>query len=155
MSKPWIDEPHGRQLEAFVGAFQIKTSQFKTTRELVWFACRLFDLDPEQLTTVEAAAAAINDLGKKERSARAKLNRQIILPMDDVAEAAAQEATQGLLQRMMDRSEPNIVDGMDLDPAQLLRKVVSAVISAGHASDLYEFPDVLTFFGAQLPDDAS
>lgn len=35
----------------------------------------------------------------------------------------------------------------------LLCKVVLAVIDKGHASDLYEFPDVLEYFGAQMPDD--
>lgn len=33
----------------------------------------------------------------------------------------------------------------------ILREVVVAVINAGHASDLYEFPDVLEYFGAQVP----
>lgn len=36
----------------------------------------------------------------------------------------------------------------------LLRDVVLAVVSAGHAADLYDFPDVLAYFGAQLPDEA-
>lgn len=41
------------------------------------------------------------------------------------------------------------------DPEALLRKVVVAVINAGHASDLYEFPDVLAHFGAQILEDAA
>ena len=32
------------------------------------------------------------------------------------------------------------------DPHVLLRQVVMAVINAGHASDLYEFPDVIEYF---------
>lgn len=36
---------------------------------------------------------------------------------------------------------------------ELLRKVVLAVVEYGHASDLYQFPDVLEYFGAKLPDD--
>lgn len=63
------------------------------------------------------------------------------------------------LQRMMERSKPEMVDGepfdcageLDIDPAQLLRKVVSAVISAGRADILWEFPDVLAFFGSRIP----
>lgn len=35
---------------------------------------------------------------------------------------------------------------------ELLRKVVLAVVDAGHASDLYEFPDVLEYFGARIPE---
>lgn len=33
----------------------------------------------------------------------------------------------------------------------LLRQVVSAIISAGHADDLYDFPDVLEYFGSRIP----
>ena len=72
MNKPWKSEPRGSQLEAFVGAFGIHTSQFKTPQELVWFACRLFEIDPQSVRTVEDAAAAIEAIGKKERSARAR-----------------------------------------------------------------------------------
>ena len=35
---------------------------------------------------------------------------------------------------------------------ELLRIVVLAVIEAGHGSDLYEFPDVLEYFGARNPE---
>jgi len=63
------------------------------------------------------------------------------------------------LEKMMEASRPQVIDGapfgvegqLDVDPAKLLRKVVSAVISAGHAADLYEFPDVLAFFNARMP----
>ncbi|CCB64434.1 hypothetical protein [Hyphomicrobium sp. MC1] len=34
----------------------------------------------------------------------------------------------------------------------LLRKVVLAVVERGHASDLYEFDDVLAYFGSRNPD---
>jgi hypothetical protein len=34
----------------------------------------------------------------------------------------------------------------------LLRQVVVAIIAAGHASDLYKFPDVLAHFGGQMPE---
>lgn len=64
------------------------------------------------------------------------------------------------LERMMDNSQPNLIDGapmdcegeLDIDPAKLLRKVVSAVISSGKADILWEFPDVLAFFGSRIPD---
>ena len=39
----------------------------------------------------------------------------------------------------------------DITAHELLRKVVLAVVDKGHASDFYEFPDVLAYFGAQLP----
>jgi hypothetical protein len=38
-----------------------------------------------------------------------------------------------------------------MDANDLLRQVVLAVVEKGHASDLYGFPDVLAYFGAQVP----
>lgn len=34
---------------------------------------------------------------------------------------------------------------------ELLRQVVLAVVEAGQAAILYEFPQVLAYFGAQIP----
>ena len=67
--------------------------------------------------------------------------------------------TEERLQRMMDASEPVVIDGtpfevvgeLDIDPAQLLRKVVTAVITYGHGDILWEFPEVLAFFGSRIP----
>jgi len=67
--------------------------------------------------------------------------------------------TQAMLDRMMEASSPELIDGdafevvgeLNVDPAQLLRKVVSAVIGAGHADILWEFPEVLAFFGSRIP----
>jgi hypothetical protein len=64
------------------------------------------------------------------------------------------------LERMVNNSEPHLIDGapmdcegeLDIDPVKLLRKVVSAVISADRADILWEFPDVLAFFGSRIPD---
>ena len=36
---------------------------------------------------------------------------------------------------------------LNVEAHVLLRQVVVAVINAGHASDLYDFPDVLAYFG--------
>lgn len=41
----------------------------------------------------------------------------------------------------------------DMDAHDLLREVVTAVVNAGYASDLYDHPDVLAYFGAQIPPD--
>lgn len=41
----------------------------------------------------------------------------------------------------------------EYDPHELLRKVVLAVVEAGHAACLYEFPDVLDYFGGKTSDD--
>lgn len=81
----------------------------------------------------------------------------------DLNEAPAKKPevpiTQEGLQRVMDASTPELVDGapfecegeLDIDPAQLLRKVVVAVISYGQGHILYEFPEVLAFFGSRIP----
>jgi hypothetical protein len=158
--KPWLSEPRGRQLEAFVGAYGIKTSQFKTTGELIWFALRLFGIDPTEIKTVELAADTIEALGKKERGIRARENRDVIFPPDSVGEIPKEgPVTHEALVQMMADSKPKLVSGadmdcvgeLDLDPAKLLRKVVSAVISAGQGHILYDFPEVLSFFGSRIP----
>ena len=63
MSKPWKSQPGGNQLEAYVGAFGIKTSLCESTEELILVAARLFDL--EAMPTVQMMAEEITALGKK------------------------------------------------------------------------------------------
>jgi hypothetical protein len=41
----------------------------------------------------------------------------------------------------------------DMNAHDLLRQVVLAVVDAGHARDLDDYPDVLAYFGSQKPDD--
>jgi hypothetical protein len=158
--KPWLSEPRGRQLEAFVGVWNIKTHQFKTSKELIWFGLRLFGLDPVGVDTVERAAGMIEDLGKKERAVRARENRDILFPLEDLAsEPSASPVTEEALDKMMADSKPQMVDGasqdcvgeLDIDPAKLLLKVVSAVIGAGQAHILYDFPEVLEFTKSRIP----
>lgn len=63
------------------------------------------------------------------------------------------------LERMMEASKPDLIDGdtfecvgdLDIDPAKLLRKVVTAVINHGQSHILWEFPEVLAFFGSRIP----
>lgn len=43
---------------------------------------------------------------------------------------------------------PNVIRPNE-DAHELLRKVVLAVVNAGHASDLYEFPDVIAYFARE------
>lgn len=40
----------------------------------------------------------------------------------------------------------------DTTAHDLLRKVVTAVVESGHASDLYDYPDVLDYFGSRVPE---
>lgn len=161
MKKEWISEPLGKKLEAYVGAQGVLTSRFSSTKELVWFACRLFDLDPEIFTTIHDATVEIESLGRRERGARARKNKDVLFPPDDLSETERPKSqnSEQSLQKMMDDSRPKLIDGtpfdcegeLDIDPAKLLRKVVSTVISSGHGDILWEFPDVLAFFGARIP----
>ena len=45
--------------------------------------------------------------------------------------------------------DPYKPDMQQSDAHSILRQVVVAVLNAGHASDLYEFPDVMRHFGAR------
>lgn len=159
--KPWLSEPRGRQLEAFVGVWDIKTSRYETSEELIANACILFGIGKPAFWGVEQTAAAIELLGKKERGALARANRHLIATVDDGPVKGVVEVpvtTEGL-ERMMADSKPQLVSGagqdcvgeLDIDPAKLLRKVVSAVISGGQAHILYEFPELLEFMGSRIP----
>lgn len=156
MRNEWMQEPGSRKLAGYVGAFGAQTSDLKTPGDLIEVAARMFAV--ERHPTCELMASAINALGRKERSARAK--RYMRNMGTAAAVPVATSARAGALDAMMAQSQPRMIDGapfgvdgdLDIDPAKLLRKVVSAVISAGHASDLYEFPDVLAFFNARMPD---
>lgn len=158
--KPWLNEPRGRQLEAFVGVWDIKTSRYETSDELIADACILFGIAYPGNWTVEQAAVAIESLGKKERGNLARANRHLIARLDDgpTKTVDAPVTTEGL-ERMMADSKPQMVAGasqdcdgeLDIDPARLLRKVVSAVISHGQAHVLYDFPELLEFMGSRIP----
>lgn len=158
--KPWISEPRGRQLEAFVGVWDIKTSQFETTPDLLAAACALFGLDHSPDNTVDDVARQIEDLGKKGRASRARTNRYLIATGDEgQAKGGDAVITVEGLEKMVADSRPVMVDGsgqdcvgeLDIDPARLLRNVVSAVISAGQGHILYEFPELLEFMGSRIP----
>jgi hypothetical protein len=67
--------------------------------------------------------------------------------------------TQEGLARMVEDSSPKMVDGssqdcigeLDIDPARLLMKVTSAIISQGYAHLLYDFPELLEFTKSRVP----
>lgn len=157
--KPWLSEPRGRQLEAFLGVWGIKTSNIETTNDLLADACTLYSIPITLGMTVEDVADQINDLGRKERKARAEANIGFFSDRQPTSSKTEQPITEEALEKMMADSQPHMVSGasqdcigeMDIDPAKLLRKVVSAVISGGQGHLLYEFPDVLEFFGSRIP----
>lgn len=157
--KPWLHEPRGRQLEAFLGVWGIKTSNIETTNDLLADACTLYSIPLRIGQTVETVADEINALGRKERKARVEANLGYFTDRQPTGSKTEQPITEEGLDKMMADSKPVMIDGepmdcvgeLDIDPAKLLRKVVSAVISAGQGHILYEFPEVLAFFGSRIP----
>ena len=158
--KPWLNDPRGRQLEAFLGVWGIKTSLIETTNDLMSDACTLYGIPMQMGHTVSSLAAEIEALGRKERKVRVSANLGWFTDRDAPAtKPGTQLITQEGLEKMMADSKPQMIDGadmdcvgeLDIDPAQLLRKVVSAVISGGHGHLLYEFPEVLAFFKSRIP----
>lgn len=158
--KPWLSEPRGRQLEAFLGVWGIKTSLIETTNDLIADACTLYGIPIICVETVESLSAKIEALGRKERKRRVAANIGYFPDRDaPTTKQSGQPITAEALGNMMADSKPQMVDGapmdcvgeLDIDPAQLLRKVVSAVISGGYGHLLYEFPEVLSFFGSRIP----
>lgn len=156
--KPWLSEPRGRQLEAFLGVWGIKTSAIETTNDLIADACTLYDIRIKVDQTVGSVAEEIEALGRKERKARAEAKIGYFVDRSSKKQTG-QPVTDEALEKMMADSRPNLVDGasqdcvgeLDIDPAQLLRKVVSAVISHGQGHVLYEFPELLEFMKSRIP----
>lgn len=164
MAMRWANGSPERKIEAFIGAWGVKTGDIADTDHLLELASRIFEVDNSGLP--ERMMREIEALGSKGRKALAQKNIKAV--MGDAGRFSPDwgKDADGMtripeesLQRMMDRSKPEMVDGepfdcvgeLDIDPAQLLRKVVSAVISAGRADILWEFPDVLAFFGSRIP----
>jgi hypothetical protein len=85
--------------------------------------------------------------------------KQRLIEGPEGAAIECSEDQKNLLEKMMAGSNPRLIAGepfgvegeIDIDPAKLLRKVVTAVINSGQAHILYEFPDILAFFGALAP----
>lgn len=169
MAMRWENGSPERKIEAFIGAWGVKTGDILDTDHLLELASRLFEVENSGLA--DRMEQMISALGPKGRKAMAQKNLAAVMgsagrfdpSWNGSASPSVSEdgpVTAAALQRMMDASTPHMIDGepfgiseqLDIDPAKLLRRVVSAVISAGHASDLYEFPEVLAFFGARLPD---
>jgi hypothetical protein len=163
--KPWLCEPHGRQLEAFLGVWRVQTSRYKTSEELIIDACILYDLvglSGETPWTVDQTASAIEALGKKERGIRARANLHLIaadIDNDPSGKLVEPPITQEGLESMLAKSEPQLVDGasqdctgeLDINPAKLLMKIVGAVVAAGQGHILYDFPEVLEFTKSRIP----
>lgn len=160
MKKPWLEENKGKTLEAYIGAYGIRTSEFETVQDLVNAACLLYDLEPKS-QSVEQMSNEIGAIPKKERSRRAHANKSKFNVEDKRPTGLGElRVTHEGLEKMMAESKPHLVDGapfdcegdLDIDPARLLRLVVTAVINHGQAHILYDFPEVGVFFGSRIPD---
>lgn len=153
--------PALKKIEAFIGAWGVKTGDIGGADHLLELASRLFEVPNSGIE--DRMAAEIEALGRKERKRLAHKNLSAVFgagPHEGAMAPASTEITEEALTRMMANSKPHLIDGadldvegqLDIDPAKLLRKVVSAVISAGQAHILWEFPEVLAFFGSRIPD---
>lgn len=149
-----------KRIEAFIGAWGVKTSEIADADHLLELASRLFEIENSGVESQMADRIAA--LGKPERKRLAHKNMQDVFggnPREMTIEPVSSGVSEQGLQKMMNASSPQPIDGapfnctgeIDIDPAQLLRKVVSAVISAGRADILWGFPEVLAFFGAKVP----
>lgn len=149
-----------KKIEMFIGAWGVKTGDIASEEHLLELASRLFEIEN---TGVESdMAVKIDELGRKERKRLAEKNLLSVFgskPHERALPPPSSGISEVQLERMMAASEPKMIHGddldidseLDVDPAQLLRKVVSAVISAGRADILWEFPEVIAFFGARIP----
>lgn len=166
MALRWPVNSPEKRIEAFIGAWGVKTGDIADGDHLLELASRLFEVENTGLA--DRMAAQIERLGKKERKRLAGKNlvavmgeggRLGVTGQRRAASAVVERPTTAMLERMMEASQPDLIDGepfdvvgqLDLDPAKLLQKVVSAVISAGRADILWEFPEVLAFFGSRIP----
>lgn len=164
MAMRWENGSPERKIEAFIGAWGVKTGDIVGTDHLLELASRIFEIDNSGLA--ERMADEIAALGPKGRKAMAQKNIKAVMGDAGRFSPECGKGADGVhhhpeesLQRMMDASTSELIDGepfdcvgeLDIDPAQLLRKVVSAVISADRADILWEFPDVLAFFGSRIP----
>lgn len=171
MAQRWENGSPERKIEAFIGAWGVKTGDIVDTGHLLELASRLFEVENNGIA--DRMMVAINSLGPKGRKAMAQKNLKAVMggegrfaadwgattDQDGGAPIGRALIPEASLQRMMDKSEPKLIDGagldidgtLDVDPAQLLRKVVSAVISAGRGDILWGFPEVLAFFNARIP----
>lgn len=168
MAQRWENGSPERKIEAFIGAWGVKTGDIVNTEHLLELASRLFEVENSGLA--DRMMTAIDALGPKGRKAMAQKNLKAVMggegrfgsDWSGKADDGLTHIPEAALQHMMDASSPKLVDGagldvngtLDVDPAQLLRKVVSAVISAGRGDILWEFPEVLAFFNARIPDRA-
>lgn len=158
MKKPWLEFERGRQLEAFIGVWGIKTRGFATSEELIENVAKLYQILVTSKSTVDDVAAQVEALGKKERRFLAMKNLGMF-PDRGRDNASESPITQEALVEGLGKETPQLVSGasqdcvgeLDIDPVRLLRKVVSAVIGAGQGHVLYEFPELLEFLGSRIP----
>jgi hypothetical protein len=120
------------RLKGFLGSFGYRTHALKSEGDYIRAAAGLFEL-PEAPTCHEMVEA-IAGLSKQERARRGRRYRMTV------------QST-----HVVQRDPPANLDQMPEDWSRLFHQVVMAVINAGHASDLYDHPEVLEYFGSQAP----
>lgn len=144
-----------KQIEAFLGCWGVKTKGMKE-REIHDMAQTVYEV---KAFGYEELAEKIEALGKTKRRELAVKN----LPHYGIylfQKLKKENVTEAAIDRIMQKSQPKMVSGedmgldrdLDIDPAALLQKVVTAVINYGHQDILWEFPELLSYFGSRIPD---
>lgn len=143
-----------KQIEAFLGVWEVKTKGMRE-EEIHSMAKKVFEVSA---FGYEELAEKIEALGKTKRRELAVKN----LPEYGIflfQKLKAGNVTEKAIEKMMQESKPNLVSGedmgvrgdLDIDPAALLGKVVTAIINYGHQDVLWEFPELLSYFGSRIP----
>jgi hypothetical protein len=122
-----------RQVAGYVCSRGIPGSSIPDEQALIALASEMFEVPITE--DVEKMASTIATLPRKERRIRA--NRYLHRTGRSQGRLTSGDSPAGFPHHS------------DWDAHTLLQKVVMAVLNNGHASDLYEFPDVLAYFGAQ------
>jgi hypothetical protein len=122
------------RLAGFIGSRGVQVSSIPDEAGLIAVTSEMFELPATE--DIEAMVEAVAALTRAERGRRASAYVQRTIGSGGSG-----------LQR---RRAPSPIRP-DWDAHTLLRKVVTAVINHGHAADLYEYPDVLAYFGSRTP----
>lgn len=127
--KPWLSEPGGAQLQAFLGVWGVRTSEFADTTDLLMKAADVFEIP--MASTCAEMAAAIEAIPKKQRSA---LGRKNVRGEDVDTSSGAPKVRR------------------EKTPAEeLLHHVVMAVINSGNSDLLKEIEELNEYYNCRIP----
>ena len=143
----WTKIDGATRVAAALGCWGCKTGEIRTEAELIRIACIVYRLPPA-VCTVREAADAIAEIPKAERK------RRVYEALCAEWPAPCRLWPEGINGRSPPKRRSRPEGGSEpagLDPARMLRELVSAVISCGRGDILAGIPGLLAFFGARDP----